>query len=1088
MPRLAVNFRLTLIPVLIVCWSFNRADAQSRQSGEIRGTVSDQSGAVIPGVTVTITNVLSGVSQVVTTDSTGVYDAPYVPVGEYSVTFSRDTFKSYVRTGITLHVETITLNAVLQLGSVSDSVTVTGEVSQVQTETAEKSTTLTQQTVIDTPNVGRQWYNLLGLLPGVNPGGGEQASGEGIGVNGQNSYNSNWQIDGGIAMLGQSQNPDILYPPMEAIEEINLNTANFGAEHGNGLSVFNVITKSGTNRFHGDLYEYVENDKLNALNYFASGTTPLRWNEFGGTLGGPIKRDKAFFFLSLQDNPTITYSPQILTYPTAAMRTGDFSDPALQTIYDPASLYQDASGNWIRTPFPGNKIPQSRFDPVASAIQQYFPAPNLGGIYNNFYTAGPAPLYTNWISGKIDYNFSPKNRLSGSFMIVRQNQTIYAPDCSIDCSAFHATETLGQITDVYTLSPNLVSEFRFSYSREHGIATVSSEGEGYPAKLGLKNPAADLFPNISIEGTVSTAIGNSGFPPAVDAETTFVPSEVISWVKGKHIVKFGGEFDRWWVNVGWPNQNEGNFDFNGLFTRNPNDPNSAGEGYADFLFGLPDTWSVSIIPTDGGRMWSTQAFVQDEYKIKPNLTLTLGLRYVIQSGWSEVANRLSSFEPNVINPATNTPGGLWFAGQMGHRALTDTIYDFFAPRVGFAWSPKNNWSVRGGFGIYNVLAGQNSYGNLGWGQGWVVQGFEQTTDNIHPTFQLVQGPPEPLYPAARDRTPDLLNGQAVNYSLWHSPLGYSEEYQFDIQHQLASGVTLDVGYVGNRGIHMPFTRDINQVPAYLLGPGDAQLKRPYPNFAGISAAFFDGISLYNALQVVAKKQFANGLVFQASYSWSKSMDTLTGSGWGGSGASERVGQGWQDAYNWKLNYGPSASDVRQMLNGNFVYYFPVGQGKRFLNQGGVLNGILGGWELSSLFQVRSGLPFTPVMATANLSGSLAGDWRPNRLASGTLTNPSINLWYDPSAFAMPAEYTFGDSGRDILYGPSWKDIDLALMKNFAIRKLGEQGKIQIKAEAFDAFNLPNFGLPNAHLGSAAAGTITYANTNRLLQLGAKLSF
>lgn len=1086
MSRLKTLAQGALLVLLINPLVSRIAAAQGRQSGEVRGIVVDQSKRAIPGVSVTVTNIQSGVEQHFITDGAGLYDAPSVPPGEYMLSFSKQLFETFVRKGIVMHVDTVTVNATLNVGSVSQTVTVTGQTPALQTETPVVSTTLDARVVSDTPNVGRSWYQLLGLLPGVNPGGGEGASGQTIGVNGQGSFMANWQIDGGVAMLGQSQNPDSLAPPLDDIEEVDLKTANFGADHGNGFSSFNVITKSGTNRFHGSAYEYVQNDAFDALNYFAQSKTPLRWNEYGVTLGGPIKRNKAFFFVSFQNNPTITYSPAFFTFPTAAMRAGNFSDPGLSTIYDPSTT-SCVNGNCTRQPFANNKIPKSSMDPVSLKIQQFLPLPNLPGLANNYYANLRTPADTKWTNVKIDYDVTPKNRLSGSYMYVPESTTGPDPICTVNCYTWDVTEMQSQITDVWTISPNLLNEFRFSFSREHGIADVASFGKGYPAQLGLANPAGDIFPAISVEGTLGTSIGYPGFPQAIDAETSFVPGETLTWVKGKHVMKFGGELDRFRVNTGWGTADAGNFDFDGIITRNPSDNNSNGEGYADFLLGLPDTWSVSINPETGGRMWSTQAFAQDEYKAKSNLTLTLGVRYVIQGGWTEVQNRLSSFQPNILNPATGTRGALWYAGQLGHTSLTNNIYDFFAPRLGFAWTPRSRLSVRGGFGIYNTIAGQNLYGPAqAWGQGWVPSGFLTSTDSMSPIFAMRNGPPKAIYPTAANRTPDLLNGQNINYSFWKSPLGYSEEYQLDVQQEMAGGVVLDVGYVGNRGIHMPYTRDINQVPERLLGPGDAQNRRPYPQYAGINAAFFDGISAYNALQTSLRKNLQNGLLFTINYVWAKSMDENTSSGFGGSGSSERTGL--QNMYEPRADYAPASSDIRNLFNGNVLYELPFGHGKRWLNTNRLANAMAGGWSVSSLFQVRSGLPFTPLMGTADLSNSLSGSWRPNQIGSGRLAHPTIQEWFNPNDFVQPAPYTFGNTRRDILRGPAWKELDLGAMKDFAMNAFGQQLSLQLKAEAFDSLNTPNFGFPNNSIGTAGVGVITYSNTSRTMQFGAKLKF
>ncbi len=1070
------------------------AYAQNRNAGEIRGTITDSSGARVPEATVAITNTSTGVTTEVVSGSTGVYDAPSVEPGNYEVTVSKVGFKKFIRSGIVLHVEVITVDAELEVGSTNQEVTVTAPAAMVQTETSERRTTLTDATAVELPNVGRSWYDLTGQLPGVSPGGSsgtvssgtaQDASGQGVGVNGAAGWQENWLVDGGVGTFAVSQNPDLLQVPLEAISEINFSTSNFSAEYGNGVAVFNVITKSGTNKFHGSLFEFVQNDKFEARNFFAPTPTPLRWNEFGGTIGGPIRRDKAFFFFSFQRNPTNSTVPSFYTYPTEAMRNGDFSDPGLPTIYDPASL-KCVNDVCTRTPFQGNIILTDQFDPVAAKIQAYLPAPNLPGLFNNYYFNSASPTTTTWYNGKLDYNISAGNRLTGTVMVVPQNTYTVAPTCPMDCNRDHIRETQGQITDVWTFSPNVVNEFRVSAVREYGVWSSPDMGQGYPQKIGLPNPPADAFPNISIGGTVPTSIG--GGLSALLGFATYTTSDTLTLIKGKHILKFGGEYNKFQDNIAWANVNSGDYDFSGVFTSNPAEGFSGGLGYADFLLGLPDSWGVSMGPETGLRASNFQAFAQDDYKITPHLTLNFGVRYIAQAGWTEVHNRIGNFDPGLMNPGTGTLGAVCFAGQTfgGHycpRAQQKTIWDIFDPRIGFAWSPKNAWSVRGSFGTFSMMLGANSF-TSGWAPGWSIQGTLATTDMLTPVFNLAQGPPPGsiIYPSAAARTPDMLNGQGVTYLPYDTPAPYTEQWQLDIQHQLRGGVVIDAGYVGTRGVHLLFGRDIDQVPPQLLGPGDAQPRRPYPQYYGIGGNLYDGISNYHSFQLSVRKEFSHGLSFIANYTLAKTMDMSTSPGW--CCASDT----WQNAYNPRANYGLSLTDVPHLVNGSFVYELPVGSGKAFLNRGGVLNGILGGWQVSGTFQLHSGLPFTPTMGTANLDGSLAGAWFPDRLGNGTVANPSIDLWFDPNAFAQPAPYTFGNSGRDILRGPSLKNMNLSLAKNFRISQLGEGGRLQVRVDAYDVFNHPNFGMPNASIGEAGVGVISSALTNRNLQLGAKLSF
>ena len=1082
------DLRIIGLALLAVLLSVGQAAAQSRQSGEIRGTVTDSSGAVIPGVVITITNLATGVIQRETTDATGLYDAPSVPVGQYSVSFAKDGFKQFIRSNVDMRLETITLNAELQVGATSQSITVTAPVALVQTENAEQSTALTGAPVTELPNVGASWYNLLALIPGVNQGGAAGgyggAYGSNVGVNGMGGLNSNWQVDGGRAFLVMDANPDWMQPPLDDIAEIKVLTANFGAEYGNGTSVFNVVTKSGTNRFHGDAFEYVENDKLNAANYFAmGGKTPLRWNKFGGSIGGPIKRDKLFFHFNYQQNTNVNDIPAYATFPTAAMLEGNFSDPNLQTIYDPATLTQ-VNGNYVNQPFQGNIIDKSRFDPVSAKIAANYPAPNIPGLLgNNYYWVDRQTQPGKWYNTKIDYNITPSQRLTGNLEIVPAGLGYPEPDPLIDNDAWTIHEYQSEITDVWTISPRVVAEFRVSIAREYGAFQTVSMGKGWPAKLGLNNPVADMFPDVTIEGTLTTNpnIGASG--SGLDTEVGYGPSADFTWVTGKHVIKWGGEVTKDWYNGN--GLQEGVFDFNGIFTRQLSAPAnvtaSNGEGFADFLLGLPDSWNVSDTPTTGERMWTAQPFVQDEYKIRPNLTLSGGVRWIVQSGYGEAFNRISNFDSTLINAATGTPGAMTYAGK-DWTHLQNTHYHFFAPRVGFAWAPKNNWSIRGGYGIFSVLWSQFNYGN-NVAEGWGITGNEFSADKVHPIFAMKDGPPQPLYPTNATRTNDFLNGQNVGYNPPNTPIGYSQQYRLDVQHQLKGGVLMDVAYVGSRSVHLPSSgnwRDLNQVPANLMGPGNAQLNRPYPQFATINYYGAMDYGDYNAFQFTAKKDMGRGLMFAVNYAWSHSLDTMTAN------AGTSAPGVWQDFYTPQADYGAAAVDERNVLNGEFIYRFPVGRGQHFLNRGGIGDAILGGWEVTSMFTARNGTPFTPLMGAG--STLLSGNWRPNRIASGRLADPTTEKWFDPSAFVQPAPYTFGNSGRDILFGPAFHDVDFALEKKFAIRQLGEGGSLTFKAETYDAFDSPNFNLPNASIGVATAGQITQALDNRLVQLGMMLNF
>ena len=571
-------------------------------------------------------------------------------------------------------------------------------------------------------------------------------------------------------------------------------------------------------------------------------------------------------------------------------------------------------------------------------------------------------------------------------------------------------------------------------------------------------------------------------------------SDTVDWIRGKHAIKMGGEFDKWQVNQDpFDFVDAGNFSFDGEFTAGPNPTalgtgSSAGLGYADLLLGLPNSWSVQSGPETGGRVWNAQLFIQDSYKVTPHLTLILGVRYLNQQGWTEEHDHIAQFDPTLTNAATGTPGAIWFGGEDGRRQVQASHHDVFVPRIGFAWSPKATWTIRGGYGLFTFPWGDQNYFGSGQGEdGWFVEGSQVSTDNITPIFSMTQGPPSPVYPPANPHTApnDLLNGQNVLYNPYHVPMTYMQQWHIGFQHQFG-GYMVDVAYVGSTFDNLGFGADFNQVPESKLGPGVAQLLRPYSQFNSITGVSFNGRSDYHALQIGVRKPFSHGFSLISSYTYSHSIDTGTGQGGNGMLRTDI----WQNAYDPSANYGNSVTDMRNNFNGAIVYQLPFGKGKALASHSAVADGFIGGWEASTIFLVHSGFPFTPVMGTANLSNSLAGTWFPNRIGNGSLSNPTILQWFNPAAFAEPAQYTFGNSGRNILYGPGFANMDFSVSKTFSIPMKGEPLKLQIRADAVDFLNHPNFGQPSTAVGPQVqgSGVVSSAIDSRTMQLGAVLRF
>ncbi|MGE5644914.1 MAG: carboxypeptidase regulatory-like domain-containing protein [Acidobacteriota bacterium] len=1095
---------LILLAAFLCFSQVPRLFGQNTNAGEIRGTVTDSSGAVIPGVAVSIRNVSTNVTINLVTNSAGIYDALSVQPGEYVLTFSKEGFERVAHTPITLRVGIVTIDAQLRIGSTTQEITVQETTPLLQTESAEHSSTVTSVEATELPNVGSTWWRLTTLIPG------NVGSGDDIRANGQRGYSGAFFIDGGTATFVNTGSSGQMKVPDDAIAEIKFSTSNFGAESGNGLAAYNVITKSGTNQFHGSLFEFNQNDKFNSNNYFSNlvgAPKPIvRWNSFGGSIGGPIRKNKVFFYFTYNNNPIHNFSSGFYSFPTAAAREGDFSDLLAQDtptiIYDPYSLHQ-VDGQWVRNPLPGNKMTAAQIDPVSRKIEDFFPTPNQSGIINNYYWSGPGLQNETWYNGRVDYNINDRHRLNVS-VLVSPEEMVYADPRPQNENHFTLTSSQAQISHIWTVSPTVVNELRLAGNLYDETGSTPSVGKGYPEQLGLINTIYDIFPVINVGGAVGGS-GIGGGIHTVMAEGSFNPSDTVTWMKGKHLLKFGGQYDTWFTNASaWGDMSAGNFSFTGVFTSTPTGgtPGGNGLGYADFLFGTPNTWSLgwgSIGPKTGSRMKDVQAFVQDDYKIRPNITLNLGVRWLYQGGWTEQHDRLGSFDPTLMNPATGTLGALWFAGQNGRRALQNSVPDAFAPRVGIAWSPKPGWVVRGGYGIYDIMWVASNYQYPGGSAyGWAVQGWRGSTDGLTPPFtigptpaaasmaypNLHQGPtPDAIYvPSSADRPASLLNGQPISYSPADTPMGYMHQAQFSIQHSMGPNTVVKAAWVFSRGVNLTFNRDINQVPENLLGPGDAQPRRPYPQYDSINAILSDGMSNYNSLQASFQRYFSGGLSVLFNYTLSKSLDTGTGNGW-----SAGVDT-WQIAASPMANYGLSSNDETHLVSGSFVYELPFGSGKRFFDKRGVANAVIGGWQLSSMFRFNSGPPFTPVWAGAQQTGMLSGTLMPDRIGKGTLSNPTIAQWFDTSAFVKPVDYHFGNSGRNILRAPGLANMDLSLAKNFALPMLGEGGRLQLRFDATNAFNITNWGAPSAGVGAYGAGEIWSCGAMRQAQVGARLSF
>ncbi len=1090
--------------VIALTWSGIAGFAQNTNSGDIRGVVTDATGAVIPGATVKVEDVDKGITHIYTTDGAGLYDTGSIVPDNYLITITAAGFQTYVRGPITLRVETVAINAQLAVGAATQEVVVKTDVPLLKTETGAQTNTLESKQLLQLPQVGADWQNFVQLLPGassVNYRTGQTAS-----INGNLPYNT-VLADGATTTLPMSQNSDVMV--LETVAEVKIDTSAFSAEYGIGGATFNQISKGGTNQFHGAGYEYFQNNALNAANYaFGAQTTVglVRYNNFGFAIGGPIWKDKIFFYFNYDKtiNPG-SASTGFENVPTAALLSGDFT--GFPTIYDPTTQTVDASGVVHRQSFAaeygnGNKIPANLIDPVAAAISKYYPAPNTGsGITNNFFYNVPSSNPFTKYFGRLDWNINPSNHIiisetESDNPAQYHNQGI----CPINCQSGDVSRDNAQVSWVWTISPNLINEARMGFTDQLNFFEPYSLGQGFPAKLGWQFAKADTFPDVQISG-------NGNFyelQPASNAvykEFVFDPSDVVSLIRGRHVLHFGGEF---LINradsTAWGNLNAGQMGYTGAFTSSTNGDTTTGMGFADFLLGYTNYWNANVSPEWGGRLKSPQLFVQDDIKLRPNLTINAGLRWQGMTGWHEVKGNQASFDPTVTNPANGSLGAMWYGVTKanGRDSLQAPNWSTWLPRFGFSYAYKPTTVVRGGIGLYGYTWSDDTYG-AGMGSAFGSHGsLSDSTTGSYPVVILSSNGSTANQPSGKSvnssylaspTTPDAYNGtNPPAYQEYHTPVPKILEWNFEVQQQLTPTMIATMAYVASHGHNLLFPVDINQVPEGSLGPND-QASRPYPLFLGINSGSGAGgtnnaVSNYNSLQATIQQRLTRGLEFNANYVWSHMLDTIDSSGWGSSAGNLY----YQRSYNPGANYGASNFDVRNSFKTAVLYDLPLGKGRQFLNSNPFLDLLVGGWQIAPTIVWTSGSPYTVNMATDN-SFSLAGNNQqyPNQVGSPIPAQRDLNHWFNTAAFVQPAAGTFGDTQRNNLYGPGFFLFNAALGKTFHIP--WENMGVEIRASANNVINRPSFAAPNSTINSGSEGTITNLTVyGRTMQLYGRIFF
>lgn len=1065
-PLARLHFLLALATLLAP----NILSAQT--TAKIFGTVSDPSGAVLPGTILTVTHINTGSVRQVTADENGNYVVASLPVGEYTIGAELQGFKKKTLQGIVLQVnDTSRIDLALEVGATSETVTVTSEAPLIQSESAAVGQVIDNRFTKQIPLNGRDFSQLILLVPGANDSrsGGGAGVGSGVSIGGRDNAN-NFMIDGAPNNARQFGNIAIK-PSIDVIQEFKVQSNLYSAEFGQAaFAQVNLVTKSGANEFHGSIFEFLRNDVFDARNFFLAKVPKLNRNQFGGSFGGPIKRNRSFFFVNYEGLRERRGVDVRRTVPIPEWRRGDFSGEATP-IRDPLT----------GQPFSGNRIPDNRISPVAKAALARWPSPNIGlpgALTNNFLITNPIKIRDDQFNVRLDHEFSSRDRLSGRYSIDEREQvtTPSLPGFEFIDPPRHQNIVLSH-THVFT--PRLLNEFKVAFTRtEFKQVSPNTGRQGFFGQFGINHqlagPQFEGAPTFVFQRITMTTFGDGDFIPLNDISNEYNYADNLTYTVRSHTLKAGFTLTKYQQNTpgAVPGFRRGQFVFRGDFTGHP---------FADFLLGSPfqATRVVGTGVETGRSTWHGYYF-NDDWKASKNLVLSFGVRYEYVSPLVDILNRRSVFFPLTNEFNTGLPGQIIVAdspeaGQLlglkgiGRRALYDPDRNDWAPRFGFAYSFGQKTVVRGGYGIFYHQA-QNFVNNF------VINRRQPPFAETQVFLSDGRVPLNLSDPFSGQSAPQVISTQNINP---HFRDGYVQQWNLTVQRELARDLVLEVGYVANKGTKLTELVFYN-VP--LPEPGPINPRRPFPQWGAALSLDSFVTSSYQSLQMKVQKRFSRGLSFLASYTYSKSIDISSERGSG-----DRAGIEGGNQRDLKGYFrGLSGFDVRNRFVLSYVYELPFGPGRRFLNSvNPVLREVVSGWQLSGITAFQSGFPFSVLLPADPANIGLGGN-RPDRVRDGQLEHPTIDRWFDTDAFARPANpFSFGNSGRNILIGPGLRNWDLGVSKYTAI---GERYRLQFRAEFFNLFNNVNFNLPGRTLGLDTFGRIDSAGRAREMQFGLKLEF
>lgn len=1101
-----------MIRLIALCLSLV-ALTWAQNSSSVTGTITDKTSAAVGGAKVVAQNQDTQVTREAETDANGFFTVPLLPPGRYKITASKAGFRQVFQ-DLTLEVnQTARFDIALEVGTVSESVEVKATTPLIESDSSSIGQVVEQRQVAELPLNGRNFVQLATLGPGVTGVGfgakgtimsstrpDDLRPGSEIFANGNREGSNNFLWDG-IDNNERLTLSIVLRPSVEAVREFKIQTNLFTADQGrNSGATVNVITKSGANEFHGSAYDFLRNDKFDARNFFSPVKPVLRQNQFGASLGGPVIKNKLFFFGNYEGYRRSVQRTFVNTVPTEGMRAGNFGD--VRDIFDPNTLRAapGTASSFTRDPFPNRQIPVNRFDPVMSKLVAAYPLPQRAGLVNNHVT-NPGEKQQ-WDQGdlRVDWNWNEKNMVFGRFS--RQDTTTTRPstfapvtlagisgpvslgneDTFAGASALKAYHSV--LNWVRTIQPTFVMEARMGFNRfnlnflQEGAAAGAQLGEKLGVRGSNQGPNSDGIPIFSPAGY--SGIGQTRSLPIKRIENTFHPGVNFTNLRGRHTVKFGVDFRRRQLTQYQTNRGNGRFNFGRTFTDNPNNAGATGDAMAALILGTANTIEQDFtLIAPGIRMWESNYFVQDDWKISDKLTVNVGIRYEYDTPTTEVTDRWTNYD---VVQAKLLVAGYNSDSRTGVKGDKNN----FAPRLGFAYRLRPGTVIRGGGGIFFTPAGSESvlmrrHRQLPYGPinaldiNQFVANPRRVSDGLPPIPTLT------AESAVRNPVGNFL-GVASNFVS-----GYAQQFNLQVQHQLPLDLVFKIGYVGNLGRKLDNVYGFNQ---QIPGPGAPGPRRPLfavaPGIVNVDYNVSDGLSSYHSLQSTIERRFANGLGFLAAYTYSHSIDNV-GNQFGGADNGPLP----QDRRYRSVERATSGFDIAHRFVYSMNYELPFGKGRKFSSGKAMVDNILGGWDSNMIFQKQTGLPFTPQLAN---SVSNAGGSRPDRYKSGEIDNPTIARWFDATlatapgtaAWGTPTVFTFGNGGRNVLRGPGRTNVDFSLFKNFQIT---ERFKLQFRSELFNIFNHAQFDLPNSAVGNPSAGIITaLIGPPRQVQFALRLTF